>query len=52
MEGCSQSQIDQVKSRALTANLLWAGASVGAVATGVMVYVNTREAGFSGVWSF
>jgi hypothetical protein len=52
LEGCSQSQIDQVKSRALTANLLWAGASVGAVATGVMVYVNTREAGFSGVWSF
>ena len=52
VEGCSQSQIDQVKSRALTANLLWAGASVGAVATGVMVYVNTREAGFSGVWSF
>ena len=51
-EGCSQSQIDQVKSRALTANLLWAGASLGAVATGVMVYVNTREAGFSGVWSF
>lgn len=51
-EGCSQSQIDEVKSRALTANLLWAGASVGAVATGVMVYVNTREAGFSGVWSF
>jgi hypothetical protein len=52
VEGCSQSQIDQVKSRALTANLLWAGASVGAVATGVMVYVNTREAGFTRVWSF
>ena len=51
-EGCAQSQIDQVKSRALTANLLWAGASAAAVATGVMVYVNTREAGFSGVWSF
>jgi len=51
-EGCSQSQIDQVKSRALTANLLWAGASAAAVATGVMVYVNTREAGVSGVWSF
>ena len=52
VEGCSRSQIDQVKSRALTANLLWAGASVGALATGLMVYVNTREAGFSGVWSF
>ena len=52
VEGCPQSQIDQVKSRALTTNLLWAGASVGALATGLMVYVNTREAGFSGVWSF
>jgi len=41
-----------VKSRALIANLLWAGASAAAVTTGVMVYVNTREAGFSGVWSF
>jgi hypothetical protein len=52
VEGCSQSQIDGVRSRALTANLLWAGASVGALATGLMVYVNTREAGLSGVWSF
>lgn len=52
VDGCSQAEIDQVKSRALTANLLWAAAGVGAIATGVTVYVNTREAGFSGVWSF
>jgi len=51
-EGCPKADIDQVRSRALTANLLWAAAGIGAAATGVMVYVNTREAGFSGVWSF
>ena len=52
VEGCAQSDIDQVKSRALTANLLWAAAGVGAVATGVVVFVNAREAGFAGAWSF
>jgi len=51
-EGCSASDVNQVKSRALTANLLWAAAGVGALATGVMVYVNARDAGFAGVWSF
>ena len=51
-EGCSTSDIDQVKSSALTANLLWAATGVGAVATGVIVFVNAREAGFAGVWSF
>jgi len=52
VEGCAPSDIDQVKSRALTANLLWAAAGVGAVATGVVVFVNAREVGFSGAWSF
>ena len=52
VEGCAQGDIDQVKSRALTANLLWAAAGLGAVVTGVTVYVNTRDVGFSGVWSF
>ena len=51
-DGCSQGQIDEVKSRALTTNLLWAAAGVGAVATGVMFFVNAREAGVSGVVSF
>ena len=51
-EGCSTSDIDQVKSSALTANLLWAATGVGAVATGVIVFVNAREAGFAGAWSF
>jgi hypothetical protein len=52
VEGCRPSDIDDLESRALTTNLLWAAAGVGAVATGVMIYVNTREAGFSGVWRF
>ena len=51
-EGCAPGDIDQLKSRALTANLLWAAAGVGALATGVMVYVNVRDAGFAGVWRF
>jgi hypothetical protein len=50
--GCSSAQIDDVRSRARTTNLLWAGAGVLAAATGVAVYVNTREAGFSGIWRF
>jgi hypothetical protein len=50
--GCAQTDIDQVKAQALTANLLWAAAGVGALATGVTVYVNTRESGVSGVWRF
>jgi hypothetical protein len=51
-EGCTQAEIDGVRSRALTANLLWAAAGVGAIASGVSFYVNTREAGLSGVWSY
>ena len=51
-EGCPPSDIKDVKSRALTANVLWAAAGVGAVATGVIVFVNAREAGFAGAWSF
>lgn len=50
--GCAQGDIDHVKAQALAANLLWAAAGVGALATGVMVYVNTRESGVSGVWRF
>lgn len=50
--GCPQGDIDKLKSRVLAANLLWAAAGLGALATGVTVYVNTRESGVSGVWSF
>ena len=48
--GCAQGDIDHVKAEALAANLLWAAAGVSALATGVMVYFNTRESGVSGVW--
>jgi len=51
-EGCSAADIDQVKASALTANLLWAATGAGALATGVIVFVNAREAGFAGAWSF
>ena len=51
-DGCAPGDIDQVRSRARTANLLWAGTAVAAAATGVMVFVNTREAGVAGLWSF
>lgn len=50
--GCSSGQIDDMKSRARTTNILLAGAGVVAVATGVAVYFNTREAGLSGLWRF
>jgi hypothetical protein len=51
-EGCSAADIDGVKSSALIANLLWAAAGVGAIATGVVVVVNAREVGFARAWSF
>jgi tetratricopeptide (TPR) repeat protein len=51
-DGCAPSEIAQLKSSARTANLLWAAAGIGAAVTGVTFYVNTREAGLSGVWSF
>lgn len=51
-EGCTAAQIDEVRSRAGTADVLWAAAGVMAAATGVIVYVNTREAGVSALWRF
>jgi hypothetical protein len=50
--GCTDAQIDDVKSRAQRANILWALTGVAAVGTGVTFYVNTHAAGFSGVWRF
>jgi len=51
-EGCATTDIDQVKSRAKIANLLWAATGVTAAATGIVVIVNAREVGFAGAWSF
>jgi hypothetical protein len=51
-EGCATVDINQVKSRARVANLLWAATGVSAAATGIIVYINAREVGFAGAWSF
>ena len=50
--GCSQGQIDDVRSSARRTTILWVGAGVLAAATGAAFYVNTREAGLVGVWRF
>ncbi len=50
--GCSQAQIDDVRSSANRTTVLWVGAGVVAAAAGAGFYVNAREAGFSGVWRF
>ena len=45
--GCSESQIDAVKSRATLANVLWLLAGASAIATGVTFYIDSRESGVS-----
>lgn len=50
--GCAPDQISSVKTRDRAATILWALAGVTAAATGVMIYVDTREATFSTLWSF
>lgn len=50
--GCTNDQIDSVKTRARTANVFWILTGAAAVATGATFYVNTHEAGIDGVWSF
>ena len=50
--GCSQGQIDDVRSSANRTTVLWVGAGVLAAVTGAGFYVNAREAGVSGVWRF
>jgi tetratricopeptide (TPR) repeat protein len=50
--GCTESPIDSVKSRARTANILWALTAVGAVGTGVTFYFTGRETGVRLAWRF
>jgi hypothetical protein len=50
--GCSQADIDSVRSRDHTATTLWIAAGVLAAATGVTVVVNARAAGVSALWRF
>jgi hypothetical protein len=50
--GCSESQIDGVKSRVALTDVLWILAGASAVATGVSFYVESREASVSVAWKF
>jgi len=50
--GCTTAQIDEVRSRAGTANILWIATAVTAAVTGVTIFINTREAGASALWRF
>ena len=45
--GCTQAQIGDVEARATLANVLWLLAAVSAAATGVTVYLDSRQAGVS-----
>lgn len=50
--GCSDAEIDSVKSRARTANILWALTAAAGVGTGILFIINVSSAGVSGVWRF
>ena len=50
--GCPSDQVQEVKSRAFKANVLWALAGLAAVGAGVVIYVDTRDAGLSALWTF
>ncbi len=45
--GCTEAQIGNVESRATLANVLWLLAAGSAAATGVFVYLDSRQAGVS-----
>ena len=51
-QGCASDQIDDVKSRADRANLLWALAGTAGLGAGVTGFLNVRAAGVSGLWRF
>jgi len=50
--GCGNAEIDDVRSKARTANILWGAAALVGVATGVAIYVDARAGGVSKLWSF
>ena len=50
--GCSDDQKNTLKSRALLANVFWALTGVSAVATGIAVYVDGKDASVSLAWKF
>jgi len=50
--GCTADQIDSVRSREDITTALWVLSAFTATATGVSVYVNTRESGIAALWTF
>jgi hypothetical protein len=50
--GCSESQIDTVKTRVSIRNTLWILSGTAAAATGVVLFAGSQEAGGSMSWAF
>ena len=50
--GCSDGDVNGLKSRALLTNILWAAAGVAAVGTGVIFYLTPRESAVQVAWRF
>jgi Tetratricopeptide repeat len=50
--GCSDSDVNGLKSRALLTNILWGAAGVAAVGTGVLFYLTPRESAIQVAWRF
>ena len=50
--GCPAADVDGVKSKATVANLLWAATAVAGIATGIVIYIDSRDGSISKRWSF
>jgi len=50
--GCSNGDINGVKSRALLTNVLWGAAGVVAIGTGVIFYLTPRQSAVQVAWRF
>jgi tetratricopeptide (TPR) repeat protein len=50
--GCTASEIDALKSRALLTNILWGAAAVAAVGTGIAFYLAPRAGAVQVAWDF
>jgi tetratricopeptide (TPR) repeat protein len=52
VEGCSDTQIDSVKTRAHLATALWGLAGAAAIGTGVVFYLDSQDRGAAVAWNF
>lgn len=50
--GCPSADVDGVKSKATVANVLWAATAVAGIATGIVIYIDARDASISKRWIF